>query len=68
MIEQDGFLGAGALLTPGKVVGRNELWAGVPARLIRVMSDEERRRYDRNSETYRQLAARFRAGLRAVPR
>jgi carbonic anhydrase/acetyltransferase-like protein (isoleucine patch superfamily) len=67
VIEEDGFLGAGALLTPGKVIGRNELWAGVPAKLIRVMSDEERRRYDRNSETYRQLAARFRAGLRAVP-
>src|SRR5271154_54038 len=29
VIEEDGFLGAGALLTPGKVVGRNELWAGV---------------------------------------
>jgi gamma-carbonic anhydrase len=68
VIEEDGFLGAGALLTPGKIVGRNELWAGVPARLLRVMTDEERRRYDRNSETYRQLAARFRAGLRAVPR
>ena len=68
VIEEDGFLGAGALLTPGKVIGRNELWAGIPARLVRVMGDEERRRYDRNSETYRQLAARFRAGLRAVPR
>jgi len=68
IIEEDGFLGAGAVLTPGKVVGRNELWAGVPAKLIRVMSDEERRRYDRNSEAYRQLAARFLGGLRAVPR
>ena len=68
VIEEDGFLGAGAVLTPGKVIGRNELWAGVPAKLLRVMTEEERRRYDRNSETYRQLAARFRAGLRAVAR
>ncbi len=68
IVEEDGFLGAGAVLTPGKVIGRNELWAGVPAKLIRVMSDEERRRYDRNAEVYRQLAARFRGGLRAVPR
>ncbi len=68
VIEEDGFLGAGAVLTPGKVIRRNELWAGVPAKLLRVMSDEERRRYDRNSETYRQLAARFRAGLRAIAR
>jgi carbonic anhydrase/acetyltransferase-like protein (isoleucine patch superfamily) len=68
IIEEDGFLGAGAVLTPGKVIRRNELWAGVPAKLLRVMTDEERRRYDRNSESYRQLAARFRAGLRSVPR
>jgi gamma-carbonic anhydrase len=68
VIEEDGFLGAGAVLTPGKVIRPFELWAGVPAKLIRVMSEEERRRYDRNAETYRQLAARFRVGLRSVPR
>jgi carbonic anhydrase/acetyltransferase-like protein (isoleucine patch superfamily) len=68
IIEEDGFLGAGAVLTPGKVVKPFELWAGIPAKPIRVMSEEERRRYDRNSETYRQLAARFRAGLQPVPR
>lgn len=68
VIEQDGFLGAGAVLTPGKVIRPFELWAGVPAKLIRVMSEEERRRYDRNAETYRALAARFRVGLRPVLR
>lgn len=65
VVEEDGFLGAGALLTPGKVIKPFELWAGVPAKLIRVMSEEERRRYDRNADVYRQLAARFRAGLRS---
>ena len=68
IIEQDGFLGAGALLTPGKVVKPFELWAGVPAKLIRLMPEEERRRYDRNAEAYRQLAARFRGGLQPVAR
>jgi carbonic anhydrase/acetyltransferase-like protein (isoleucine patch superfamily) len=68
VIEEDGVLGAGAVLTPGKVIKPFELWAGVPARLIRVMAEEERRRYDRNAEAYRELAARFRAGLRSVPR
>ena len=68
VIEEDGFLAAGAVLTPGKVIGRNELWAGVPAKLFRVMTDDERRGYDRNSEAYRQLAARFRAGLRSISR
>jgi hypothetical protein len=32
------------------------------------MTDDERRGYDRNSEAYRQLAARFRAGLRSISR
>lgn len=66
VIEEGGVLGAGGLLTPGKVIGRNELWVGAPAKLVRVMSDEERKRFDRNAEVYRQLAARFRAGLRSA--
>ena len=66
VIEEGGMLGAGGLLTPGKVIGRNELWVGAPAKLIRVMSDEERRKFDRNAVVYRELAARFRAGLRST--
>jgi carbonic anhydrase/acetyltransferase-like protein (isoleucine patch superfamily) len=63
VIEEGGMLGAGGLLTPGKVIGRNEMWLGSPAKLVRVMSDEERRKFDRNAVVYRELAARFRAGL-----
>ncbi|HUD58968.1 MAG TPA: gamma carbonic anhydrase family protein [Acetobacteraceae bacterium] len=63
VIEEGGMLGAGGLLTPGKVIGTNELWVGAPARLVRVMSDEERHKFDRNAVVYRALAARFRTGL-----
>lgn len=66
VIEEGGMLGAGGLLTPGKVIGRNELWVGAPAKLIRVMTDEERKKFDRNAEVYRALAAQFRAGLRSA--
>jgi carbonic anhydrase/acetyltransferase-like protein (isoleucine patch superfamily) len=66
VIEEGGMLGAGGLLTPGKLIGRNELWVGAPAKLVRVMTDEERKRFDRNAEVYRKLAARFRAGLRSA--
>ena len=66
VIEEGGMLGAGGLLTPGKAIGRNELWVGAPARLLRTMSDEERARFDRNATVYRELAARFRAGLRSL--
>src|SRR3954452_3905990 len=63
VIEEGGMLGAGGLLTPGKVIGPNELWLGAPGKLIRVMSAEERTRFDRNAVVYRDLARRFRAGL-----
>ena len=63
VIEEGGMLGAGGLLTPGKVIGRYELWTGAPAKLKRVMDEEERRKFDRNAVEYRALAARFRAGL-----
>jgi gamma-carbonic anhydrase len=65
VIEEGGMLGAAGLLTPGKVIGRNELWVGSPAKLLRVMTDEERKKFDRNAVVYRELAARFRAGLRS---
>ena len=66
VIEEGGMLAAGGLLTPGKVIGPNELWTGSPAKLRRVMDEEERTRFDRNAVVYRELAARFRAGLRST--
>ena len=41
VVEQHGFVGAGALVTPGKVVGRGELWLGNPAKKVRMLSDAE---------------------------
>ncbi len=66
VIEEGGVLAAGALLTPGKRIGRMELWQGSPARLVRVLSPEERARFDATAPHYVALAARFRAGLRPV--
>jgi carbonic anhydrase/acetyltransferase-like protein (isoleucine patch superfamily) len=63
VIEEGGVLGAGSLLTPGKVVGPNELWTGSPARLVRVLTAEERARFDRTAPNYVALAKRHRASL-----
>lgn len=63
VIEEEGMLGAGGLLTPGKIIGKRELWTGSPAKLRRVMEEGERRGFDRNAEVYRKLAGRYRAGL-----
>ncbi len=66
VIEERGMLAAGGLLSPGKVIGSGELWAGSPARLMRVMSEADLARYAGNAAHYVQLAARFKAGLRPV--
>ncbi len=41
VIRKHGFLGAGAVLTPGKEVGEGEMWLGSPARFARRLSDAE---------------------------
>jgi carbonic anhydrase/acetyltransferase-like protein (isoleucine patch superfamily) len=63
VIEEGGVLAAGAVLTPGKRIGRNELWTGTPAKLARVLSEEERLRFVMTARAYVQNGIRFRQGL-----
>jgi carbonic anhydrase/acetyltransferase-like protein (isoleucine patch superfamily) len=37
VVRRHGFVGAGALVPPGTVVGEGELWLGNPARRVRVL-------------------------------
>ena len=64
VIEEEGMLAAGALLTPGKRIGRRELWAGRPARKMRDMGAEERALWGETARHYGELAAHFRERLR----
>ena len=41
LVESGAMVAAGALVTPGKTVRRGELWAGVPARAVRQLKQEE---------------------------
>lgn len=41
VVQKHGFVGAGALVPPGKVVGSGEMWLGSPARFARQLSDAE---------------------------
>lgn len=41
VVETHGFVGAGALVPPGKTVGEGELWLGNPAKFARRLSDAE---------------------------
>jgi len=41
VIESDGMIGAGAMLTPGKTIGAGQLWLGRPAKYVRDLRTEE---------------------------
>jgi len=41
VIKKHGFVGAGAVIPPGKTVGERELWLGNPAKCVRVLSDRD---------------------------
>ena len=41
IVEEYGFVGAGSLVLPGKIVKRKELWMGRPAKFVRMVTDEE---------------------------
>ncbi len=41
VVRKHGFVGAGAMVAPGKTVGSGELWLGNPARCVRMLSDSE---------------------------
>jgi carbonic anhydrase/acetyltransferase-like protein (isoleucine patch superfamily) len=41
VLRKHAFVGAGALVAPGKQVGAGELWLGNPAKKVRMLSDAE---------------------------
>jgi carbonic anhydrase/acetyltransferase-like protein (isoleucine patch superfamily) len=41
IVKKYGFVGAGSLIAPGKVVGERELWLGNPAKFVRLLSDRQ---------------------------
>jgi carbonic anhydrase/acetyltransferase-like protein (isoleucine patch superfamily) len=63
VIEEGGVIAAGSVLPPGKRIGAMELWMGNPAKLVRVLTEEQRAGFDRTAKNYVQLAGRHRASL-----
>lgn len=59
VIEGDGMLAAGALLPPGKRIGKGELWKGWPARFARKLSAEEIAELQKGPPYYADLAATY---------
>lgn len=60
-------VGAGALITEGKRFEEGGLIVGVPARLVRPLTDAEKAGLRLSAAHYAEKAARYAAGLRAHP-
>lgn len=56
IVEEKGYVAAGAVLTPGKIVKSGELWAGVPARKIRDLTEDDYKNMVDNTAQYVRLA------------
>lgn len=59
-------IGAGALITEGKEIPAGALVMGAPGKVIRQLDDAARAGLLESARHYRENAARFRNGLRAV--
>jgi len=55
IVRKHGFVGAGAVVAPGKIVGERELWLGNPARLVRFLGDDEVERLYYSAQHYVRL-------------
>lgn len=59
VVQRHSMIGAGAVVTPGKVVGEGELWIGNPARRVRTLSDGEIERLYYSAQHYVRLKNRY---------
>jgi carbonic anhydrase/acetyltransferase-like protein (isoleucine patch superfamily) len=59
VVKKHGFVGAGAVVSPGKVVGEGELWLGNPARPARSLSAREIEQLYYSAQHYVKLKDRY---------
>ena len=67
IIETDGMLAAGSLLTPRKHIPARELWAGRPARKLRDLSDGEIADNRQIAQHYMEVGRAHRLGAAGGP-
>ena len=59
LVERGAMVAAGAVVTPGQVVRSGELWAGTPAKCMRVLTSEDRTALAKLAPRYVGLAADY---------
>ncbi|MEG3192712.1 gamma carbonic anhydrase family protein [Lysobacter sp. D1-1-M9] len=59
VVRRYGFVGAGAVVPPGKTVGEAELWLGNPARCVRKLGEREIEQLRYSAQHYVRLKDRY---------
>lgn len=62
VVSRFGFVGAGAVVPPGKTVGEAELWLGNPARFVRKLGAREIDQLQYSAQHYLRLKDRYLGG------
>ena len=64
IIKKGSMLAAGSLLTQGKIIKTGELWAGKPAKFLRMLNSNEKRFLIKSAERYYKLSQEYLANLK----
>ncbi len=59
VVEDGAVVAAGCVVPPGKVVPKNSLAVGNPMKIVKVLSEEERKPFDDNTKCYLELAKQY---------
>ena len=59
VVNSMSFVAAGAVVTPGTNIEENQLWAGNPARFIRLINENEKKLLINTPEVYGKLSKEF---------
>lgn len=62
VVKKYGFVGAGSVVPPGKVVGERELWLGNPAQRVRLLTDKQIEQLHYSADHYVRLKDVYLAG------
>ena len=63
VVKKNSMLAAGSLLTQGKIIKPGELWAGKPAKILRMLESDEKKFLKKSAKRYYQLSQEYLVNL-----
>ena len=64
VVKKNSMLAAGSLLTQGKIINSGELWAGKPAKFLRMLTSNEKKFLIKSAKRYYRLSQEYLVNLK----